>query len=75
MKTRWWLLLGISLVSLPFVIPIRTITAQTAPQFGPAEGRRGRTLRCPPPSGLDLLASHHGASGCQDRGLAETSRG
>ena len=29
----------------------------------PAEGRRGRTLRVPPPSGLGLLASRHGTSG------------
>ena len=33
-----------------------------------------RTLRLAPPSGLGLLASHHGTSGCQDQGLTETCR-
>src|SRR3990172_5769641 len=31
-------------------------------------------LGVPPPSGLDLLASRHGTSGCQDQSLTETCR-
>lgn len=34
MKTRRWLLLFLPLLALPFLPPVRTLTAQVAPQFG-----------------------------------------
>src|SRR3990172_12205323 len=34
MKTRRWLLLVLPLLALPFLPPVRTLTAQVAPQFG-----------------------------------------
>ena len=49
MKHRRWLPLFLPLVAIPFLFPLRTITAQVAPQFGE------------PLPGLpdDLLAAFH----------------